>query len=63
MLIYLQWLLCWSSIFPMVALIEYNLGALCNPSPIGGVAGKVDCEVAPQLANAIVQLAGPARMA
>jgi len=48
---------------PMVALIEYNLGALCNPSPIGGVAGKVDCEVAPQLANAIVQLAGPAFMA
>jgi len=49
----------------MVALIEYNLGALCNPSPVGGVAGKVDCEVAPQLAKipGISQVAAPVRSA
>ena len=42
MLIYLQYLLCWSSISPMLALIEYNLGALRNPSLVSGFAGKVD---------------------
>jgi hypothetical protein len=32
----------------MMTLIEYNLGALRNPSPVDGVAGKFDCEVEPQ---------------
>jgi hypothetical protein len=49
MLIYLQWLLCWSLISPFVALIEYNIGALCNPSLVGGITGKVDCKVTPQV--------------
>ena len=34
MLIYLQSLLCWSSISPNGGVIEYNLGAVRNPSPL-----------------------------